>query len=331
LAQVSKKKYIYTIDDDCFVAKTPSGEDINALEQHIRNLLTPSTPLFFNTLYDPYAAGADFVRGYPFSLREGCPTAISHGAPPQDSARDELVPVLGSSRASAATAKPGGDASGPCGGCLSVLLEMRASGGSAGEHHSPRPGSWTACAWQRAYARPPLATSPASRRGTLLPQGRVEEPRPRSHPLPCTMVRRGSAARGRAQLLELTGAACARAGLWLNIPDYDAPTQMVKPLERNTRYVDAVLTIPKARRVAAQHPAPPGWHARVRSHGCSASGCARGWTRLPTLAACARGLWAGGLLGLSPVAVRPHRAFCHNLPDYHSPAPAGHISAYKPT
>lgn len=33
---VSKKKYIYTIDDDCFVAKNPSGEDINALEQHIR-------------------------------------------------------------------------------------------------------------------------------------------------------------------------------------------------------------------------------------------------------------------------------------------------------
>ena len=34
-------------------------------------------------------------------------------------------------------------------------------------------------------------------------------------------------------------------GLWLNIPDYDAPTQMVKPHERNTRYVDAVMTIPK--------------------------------------------------------------------------------------
>ena len=37
------------------------------------------------------------------------------------------------------------------------------------------------------------------------------------------------------------------AGLWLNIPDYDAPTQMVKPHERNTRYVDAVMTIPKVR------------------------------------------------------------------------------------
>ncbi|XP_075482729.1 putative UDP-arabinopyranose mutase 2 isoform X2 [Primulina tabacum] len=94
------------------VAKDPSGKDINALEQHIKNLLTPSTPNFFNTLYDPYREGADFVRGYPFSLREGVPTAVSHG-------------------------------------------------------------------------------------------------------------------------------------LWLNIPDYDAPTQLVKPRERNTRYVDAVMTIPK--------------------------------------------------------------------------------------
>ncbi|CAL9077195.1 unnamed protein product [Musa acuminata var. zebrina] len=109
---VSKKKYIYTIDDDCFVAKDPTGKEINALEQHIKNILSPATPHFFNTLYDPYREGADFVRGYPFSLREGARTAVSHG-------------------------------------------------------------------------------------------------------------------------------------LWLNIPDYDAPTQLVKPRERNTRYVDAVLTIPK--------------------------------------------------------------------------------------
>lgn len=76
---VSKKKYIYTIDDDCFVAKDPSGKPINVLEQHIKNLLTPSTPFFFNTLYDPYREGTDFVRGYPFSLREGVTTATSHG------------------------------------------------------------------------------------------------------------------------------------------------------------------------------------------------------------------------------------------------------------
>ncbi|KAK1306407.1 UDP-arabinopyranose mutase 1 [Acorus calamus] len=58
---LSKKKYIFTIDDDCFVAKDPSGKEINALEQHIKNLLTPSAPFFFNTLYDPYREGADFV------------------------------------------------------------------------------------------------------------------------------------------------------------------------------------------------------------------------------------------------------------------------------
>ncbi|KAL1218490.1 UDP-arabinopyranose mutase 3 [Cardamine amara subsp. amara] len=109
---VSKKKYIYTIDDDCFVAKDPSGKDINVIEQHMKNLLTPSTPHFFNTLYDPFASGAEFVRGYPFSMREGVKTVVSHG-------------------------------------------------------------------------------------------------------------------------------------LWLNTPDYDAPTKLVKPLERNTKYVDAVMTIPK--------------------------------------------------------------------------------------
>ena len=47
------------------------------------------------------------------------------------------------------------------------------------------------------------------------------------------------------------------AGLWLNIPDYDAPTQMVKPKERNTRYVDAVLTIPRVSlRLSACHGGP---------------------------------------------------------------------------
>ncbi|CAH2066312.1 unnamed protein product [Thlaspi arvense] len=89
---VSKKKYIYTIDDDCFVAKDPSGKEINAVEQHIKNLTSPSTPRYFNTLYDPYRDGADFTRGNnfgmqesdptrenPFTMREGAKTVVSHG------------------------------------------------------------------------------------------------------------------------------------------------------------------------------------------------------------------------------------------------------------
>ncbi|CAF3657571.1 unnamed protein product [Adineta steineri] len=76
---VSNKTFVYTIDDDCFPAQTPYGVKIDALLRHIQNLITNSTPYFFNTLYDPYREGSDFVRGYPFSLRRGVPTAISHG------------------------------------------------------------------------------------------------------------------------------------------------------------------------------------------------------------------------------------------------------------
>jgi len=100
---LSKKKYIFSLgeckinrsedltsssvlfgfplhaDESCLVAKDPSGKEIDALQQHLVNLTSPATPYFFNTLYDPYRSGADFVRGYPFSLREGTGTAVSHG------------------------------------------------------------------------------------------------------------------------------------------------------------------------------------------------------------------------------------------------------------
>ena len=41
---------------------------------------------------------------------------------------------------------------------------------------------------------------------------------------------------GEGSELEREGVSTAIShGLWLNIPDYDAPTQLVKPRERNTR------------------------------------------------------------------------------------------------
>jgi reversibly glycosylated polypeptide/UDP-arabinopyranose mutase len=104
---VSTKRYVFTLDDDCFIAPppppafapadgpadaagpspppafapgvaTPAG-GVDAPSLHLRNLLTPASPDWFNTLYDPFAPGADWVRGTPFSLRAGVPTAISHG------------------------------------------------------------------------------------------------------------------------------------------------------------------------------------------------------------------------------------------------------------
>lgn len=76
---VAKKKYVISIDDDCFPAKDNKGTLIDAVSQHIENLTSPATPFFFNTLYDPYRDGADFVRGYPFSLRSGVACALSCG------------------------------------------------------------------------------------------------------------------------------------------------------------------------------------------------------------------------------------------------------------
>eukprot|EP00210_Caulerpa_lentillifera_P005620 g5373.t1 len=76
---ISKKRYIYTLDDDCLIALDPNGLRTNPIETHLNNLTTPATPFYFNTLYDPFRSGSDFVRGYPFSLRTGVPTVVSHG------------------------------------------------------------------------------------------------------------------------------------------------------------------------------------------------------------------------------------------------------------
>ena len=54
----------------------PPGARIDAVKQHIRNLLTPATPHYFNTLYDPYAPGADFVRVHDVgAMSDVCKTA----------------------------------------------------------------------------------------------------------------------------------------------------------------------------------------------------------------------------------------------------------------
>ncbi len=41
----------------------PSAKAADPVAVHHTNLSTHATPLFFNTLYDPYREGADFVRG----------------------------------------------------------------------------------------------------------------------------------------------------------------------------------------------------------------------------------------------------------------------------
>ncbi|PKA48608.1 putative UDP-arabinopyranose mutase 2 [Apostasia shenzhenica] len=76
---ISSKKYVVSIDADCLPARDDEGRPIDAISQHIINLKTPATPFFFNTLYDPFREGTDFVRGYPFSLRTGVECVLSCG------------------------------------------------------------------------------------------------------------------------------------------------------------------------------------------------------------------------------------------------------------
>ncbi|EFJ31845.1 UDP-arabinopyranose mutase-like protein [Selaginella moellendorffii] len=77
----STRRYLAFLDLSSAAPATDpaTGDAIDPFQQHLTNLRSPSTPFFFNTLYDPFRPGADFVRGYPFSLRTGVPTAISHG------------------------------------------------------------------------------------------------------------------------------------------------------------------------------------------------------------------------------------------------------------
>ena len=77
---VAKRRYVFTMEADCVPAQDREGYVLNPVVEHVLNLKTPATPFFFNTLYDPFREGADFVRGYPFSLREGVPTAVSQGS-----------------------------------------------------------------------------------------------------------------------------------------------------------------------------------------------------------------------------------------------------------
>lgn len=46
---VSDKKIVYTLDDGCLPATDHDGNLVNSIESHVYNLLTPSTPYFFNT------------------------------------------------------------------------------------------------------------------------------------------------------------------------------------------------------------------------------------------------------------------------------------------
>lgn len=77
---LADREYVYFLDQNMYpVYDDITGDIINPLQDHFINLVTPSSPYYYNTLYDAYRPGSDFSRGYPYSLKEGIPTAMSLG------------------------------------------------------------------------------------------------------------------------------------------------------------------------------------------------------------------------------------------------------------
>lgn len=76
---ISEKTYVFTFDPTSRPVKGEDGRIINPINWHIENLISSALPDYYNTISDPITTGLDFVRGYPYSLRNGVSTGISHG------------------------------------------------------------------------------------------------------------------------------------------------------------------------------------------------------------------------------------------------------------
>ena len=77
---VAKREFVFFLDIGTIpTVDEKTGALINPLQNHMKNLLTASHPYYFNTQYDAFRPGTDFGRGYPHTLREGIPTAVSMG------------------------------------------------------------------------------------------------------------------------------------------------------------------------------------------------------------------------------------------------------------
>jgi reversibly glycosylated polypeptide/UDP-arabinopyranose mutase len=71
---VCDREYIYIIDSFSGIP-----QNAGVVKQHMINLKTPSLLDYFNSASNPFKPGNDFTRGFPFHLRDGTPTVLSHG------------------------------------------------------------------------------------------------------------------------------------------------------------------------------------------------------------------------------------------------------------
>ena len=71
---LAHREFTFFLDDTMTPTADPStGRLTDPIEEHLSNVLRPSSPYYFNP-QDPFRHATDFVRGHPYTLREGVPT-----------------------------------------------------------------------------------------------------------------------------------------------------------------------------------------------------------------------------------------------------------------
>jgi hypothetical protein len=89
---ISDRDFIYYLSRDTLPVVDSNGTLINPLDEHVANLLSPASPYYYNINHDPYRYGAEFSAGYPYSLRDGVPTALSIGYVVGQQLTDAMTP-----------------------------------------------------------------------------------------------------------------------------------------------------------------------------------------------------------------------------------------------
>jgi hypothetical protein len=93
---VSDREFIFILNSNMKPKLSVSSADdpLELLRIHAFNLLKPTVSAYYNNGHDPYQNGKDFLRGTPYTLRDGIPTVMSYGSVDHSSQFDAMTKLV---------------------------------------------------------------------------------------------------------------------------------------------------------------------------------------------------------------------------------------------